>query len=78
VPVGFAHGFCVTSDVADVVYRCSSYYAPDLERTVRYDDPAIGVAWPEGPHVVSTRDQAAPALAEVAAELPFEFAGTPA
>jgi dTDP-4-dehydrorhamnose 3,5-epimerase len=78
VPVGFAHGFCVTSDVADVCYRCSSYYAPDLERTVRYDDPDIAVGWPEGPHTVSPRDAAAPRLAEIAGSLPFEYAAAPA
>ena len=63
VPVGFAHGFCVTSEVADVVYRCSSYYDPELERSIRYDDPAVGIEWPDLELTVSERDAAAPLLA---------------
>jgi dTDP-4-dehydrorhamnose 3,5-epimerase len=75
VPVGFAHGFCVTSDLADVVYKCSSYYDPATERGIAYDDPEVGIEWPPGDHVVSGRDRDAPMLAAVAAELPFEYAG---
>jgi dTDP-4-dehydrorhamnose 3,5-epimerase len=72
VPVGFAHGFCVTSDVADVVYKCSSYYDGELERGIRFDDPQVGIAWPEGLELhASPRDAAAPLLRDVAAELPF-------
>lgn len=65
VPVGFAHGFCVRSDVADVVYKCSSYYAPDVERGFKWNDPAVGIAWPlpDG-YQVSERDDTAPTLAE--------------
>jgi dTDP-4-dehydrorhamnose 3,5-epimerase len=73
VPVGFAHGFCVTSDVADVIYKCSSYYAPDLERAIAHDDPELGIDWPALDLVVSERDSRAPRLAEIAAELPFEY-----
>jgi dTDP-4-dehydrorhamnose 3,5-epimerase len=71
VPVGFAHGFCVTSDVADVVYKCSSYYDAELERGFRYDDPDVGIEWPGGDLVVSDRDATAPLLREIAADLPF-------
>ena len=46
VPVGFAHGFCVLSDVADVVYKCSTYYDAAVERGFRYDDPDVAIAWP--------------------------------
>ena len=46
VPVGFAHGFCVTSETADVTYKVSSYYDGATERGIAFDDPAIGVAWP--------------------------------
>lgn len=73
VPVGFAHGFIVLSDVADVVYRCSDYYDPAGDTGIRYDDPVIGVAWPEGPHTVSERDAQAPLLADVAEDLPFNW-----
>jgi len=74
VPVGFAHGFCVTSEVADVVYKCSSYYDLATESGIAFDDPAIGVAWPvDVEPVVSERDANAPRLADVADELPFEL-----
>jgi dTDP-4-dehydrorhamnose 3,5-epimerase len=74
VPVGFAHGFCVTSDVADVLYSCSSYYDPELERGIAYDDPELGIDWPDMDHIVSERDTGARRLADVAEELPFEYA----
>jgi dTDP-4-dehydrorhamnose 3,5-epimerase len=73
VPVGFAHGFCVTSEVADVLYRCSAYYAPELERGIAYDDPELGIEWPDLELVVSERDGQAPRLAEIADELPFQY-----
>jgi dTDP-4-dehydrorhamnose 3,5-epimerase len=72
VPIGFAHGFCVTSEIADVVYRCSSYYDPGLERSIRYDDPAVGIEWPDLELTVSPRDGKAPLLSEIADELPFD------
>src|SRR5579864_7256113 len=69
VPVGFAHGFCVLSEVADVVYRQSGYYDPALERAIAHDDPQLAIEWPGGMRfTVSDRDRAAPALREVAAE----------
>jgi dTDP-4-dehydrorhamnose 3,5-epimerase len=72
VPIGFAHGFCVTSEVADVVYKCSSYYDGATESGIAYDDPAIGIAWPIGVEpIVSERDATAPRLADVADALPF-------
>ena len=46
VPVGFAHGFCVLSDVADVLYRQTAYYDPAVERGIAWDDPEIGIEWP--------------------------------
>jgi len=73
VPVGFAHGFCVTSEIADVIYKCSSYYDPALERGIAYDDPRLGIEWPDLELIVSDRDAQAPRLADVAADLPFEY-----
>lgn len=74
VPIGFAHGFCVLSDVADVVYKCSSYYDGAIERGIRYDDPDIGIAWPADLELdVSERDATAPTLAEVADSLSFVY-----
>ena len=75
VPVGFAHGFCVTSDEADVIYKCSSYYDPATERGIAFDDPDIGIGWPAENLTPSQRDTEAPRLAEVADELPFRYAG---
>jgi len=72
-PIGFAHGFCVTSDAADVLYKVSSRFDPALERGIAYDDPAVGIEWPALELIASERDRSAPRLAEVAAELPFEL-----
>jgi dTDP-4-dehydrorhamnose 3,5-epimerase len=72
VPVGFAHGFCVLSDVADVTYKCSTYYDGAVERGFRYDDPDVGIEWPQDMTLlVSERDTTAPLLREIADELPF-------
>jgi dTDP-4-dehydrorhamnose 3,5-epimerase len=75
VPVGFAHGFCVLSDVADVIYKQSAYYDPSVERGIAWNDPDVAIEWPlpVGQLVVSERDAAAPLLREVADELPFEW-----
>jgi dTDP-4-dehydrorhamnose 3,5-epimerase len=71
VPVGFAHGFQVLSDVADVLYKCSSYYDGSLERGFAWDDPDVAIDWPVDGPVVSDRDRAAPRLAEIMDGLPF-------
>jgi dTDP-4-dehydrorhamnose 3,5-epimerase len=72
VPIGFGHGFCVTSELADVVYKCSSYYDPATESGIAYDDPAVGIVWPiDIEPLVSERDATAPRLADVADRLPF-------
>jgi dTDP-4-dehydrorhamnose 3,5-epimerase len=72
IPVGFAHGFCVLSETADVTYKCSTYYDGAVERGFRYDDPDLAIAWPDDMALlVSERDMHAPALREIAPELPF-------
>lgn len=64
VPPGFAHGFCVLSEVADVFYKCTDIYAPEHERTLLWNDPTVGVEWPvEGEPVLSAKDQAGLELA---------------
>jgi dTDP-4-dehydrorhamnose 3,5-epimerase len=74
VPVGFAHGFCVLSDVADVLYKQTAYYDPAVERGIAWNDPDIAIAWPaEIEPIVSPRDAAAPSLRELAGELPFVY-----
>lgn len=77
VPVGFAHGFCVLSDVANVVYKQTAYYDPEIERGIAWDDADVGVRWPldAADLIVSARDGAAPPLREIASELPFVFEG---
>lgn len=57
IPVGFAHGFCVLSDYAEVAYKCSSVYNKDTETGVAWDDPDIAVAWPVKTPVLSERDK---------------------
>jgi dTDP-4-dehydrorhamnose 3,5-epimerase len=74
-PIGFAHGFCVTSDSADVIYKCDAYYDESIERGIKYDDPEIGIEWPDIELIPSQRDATAPRLSEIAAELPFEYRG---
>jgi len=64
VPVGFAHGFCVLSDVADVCYKVSSAYDAELERGLLWNDPAIGISWPVSSPLLSARDRHNPSLAE--------------
>jgi dTDP-4-dehydrorhamnose 3,5-epimerase len=71
VPVGFAHGFCVLSDEADVNYKVSSYYDAATEAGIAWDDPDVGVEWPISDPQLSDRDRNAPRLADVADELPF-------
>jgi dTDP-4-dehydrorhamnose 3,5-epimerase len=72
IPVGFAHGFCVLSEIADVTYKCSTYYSADVERGFAYDDPDVGIDWPQDiALLVSDRDVNAPLLRDIAADLPF-------
>ncbi|MFL5906075.1 MAG: dTDP-4-dehydrorhamnose 3,5-epimerase [Solirubrobacterales bacterium] len=74
-PIGFAHGFCVTSDLADVMYKCSAYYDESIERGIKYDDPDVGIEWPDIELIPSDRDANAPRLRDIADELPFVYEG---
>jgi dTDP-4-dehydrorhamnose 3,5-epimerase len=71
VPAGFAHGFAVLSELADVTYLLSSAYDPATESGIAWNDPGVGVEWPVDEPLLSDRDKGAPALAEVAETLPF-------
>jgi dTDP-4-dehydrorhamnose 3,5-epimerase len=65
VPPGFAHGFIVLSETADFLYKCTTLYAPAHERSIAWDDPAIGVDWPlDGAPTLSAKDAGAPRLAD--------------
>jgi dTDP-4-dehydrorhamnose 3,5-epimerase len=74
-PIGFAHGFCVVSDVADVMYKQSNYYADDTERGIAYNDPDVAIEWPlpVAELIPSERDATAPLLREIEHELPFVY-----
>jgi dTDP-4-dehydrorhamnose 3,5-epimerase len=65
VPVGFAHGFCVVSDFAEVLYKATDLYAPEHERTIAWNDPAIGIRWPiAGSPTLSPKDSKGVPLSE--------------
>jgi dTDP-4-dehydrorhamnose 3,5-epimerase len=74
-PVGFAHGFCVLSETADVLYKQDAYYSGPTDRGFKYDDPDVAIAWPlpADELVPSQRDLEAPLLRDVADALPFEY-----
>jgi dTDP-4-dehydrorhamnose 3,5-epimerase len=67
-PPGFAHAFCVLSDVANFIYKCTDYYRPDDEGGVLWSDPCIGIDWPVQSPILSAKDQAFSVLADVAEE----------
>lgn len=65
VPEGFAHGFVVLPDTAEFLYKTTDYWAPEFERSIAWNDPAIGIQWPiQGEPSLSVKDQQAKALAE--------------
>jgi dTDP-4-dehydrorhamnose 3,5-epimerase len=65
IPQGFAHGFCVTGESADVIYKCTDIYRPDDECGLLWNDPALNISWPVKNPVVSSKDAAFPKLAEI-------------
>ncbi len=66
VPEGFAHGFVTLTDVADVLYKTTEYYLPEHDRSLRWDDPTVGIEWPlVGDPIVSPKDRDAPLLDQV-------------
>jgi dTDP-4-dehydrorhamnose 3,5-epimerase len=73
-PIGFAHGFCVLSEQADVMYKQAPYYEVRLERGIAYSDPDVAIAWPNDIELVpSQRDANAPLLRDIESELPFVY-----
>lgn len=77
VPPGFAHGFCVVSETALVAYKCTNYYRPDVECSIAWNDPEIGIAWPVSNPMLSSRDSAAPRLSAVDRDRLPRFVGDP-
>jgi dTDP-4-dehydrorhamnose 3,5-epimerase len=74
VPVGFAHGFCVVSDVAEISYMTSEEYAPECEAGIRWNDPALKIQWPVNAPQLSGRDRNWPSLTN--ADNNFDFSDT--
>lgn len=69
IPPGFAHGFCVLSDVADFMYKCTEIYRPEQDAGIAWNDPDVGVVWPlDSAPGISARDGAAPRLRDIPAE----------
>jgi dTDP-4-dehydrorhamnose 3,5-epimerase len=65
IPIGFAHGFLVLSDIADVLYKATDFYAPEHDRCIRWDDPSLAIRWPlEGEPILSAKDHAGGWLTE--------------
>lgn len=62
IPPGFAHGFCVLSEIADFFYKCTDFHAPREERAIRWNDPQLAIQWPVEAPLLSERDRTAPFL----------------
>lgn len=73
IPPGFAHGFCVMGDYAQVAYKCTDVYTPGGERAIRWNDPDIGIVWPVADPLLSDKDRNAPLLAQLAPGDLFRF-----
>jgi dTDP-4-dehydrorhamnose 3,5-epimerase len=71
VPPGCAHGFCVTSDRASLLYKCTDYYAPSVERGIIWSDPVLAISWPVSTPILSAKDRSYKSLAEMEPELPL-------
>jgi len=69
VPPGFAHGFCVTSETAEFLYKVTDYYDPTSEATLRWNDPTLNIPWPIQNPTLSNKDQAGLSLQDIAKKL---------
>ena len=65
IPPGYAHGFCVLSDIADVQYKCTDYYIPEDEGGLLWSDPQVNIPWPIEQPLLSAKDQRNPTLAQL-------------
>lgn len=74
VPVGFAHGFCTLSDIADVMYKVTAEYAPQADRGILWSDPALGIHWPIREPILSPKDAVLPVLAKADHEFTYQGA----
>ncbi len=65
IPPGYAHGFCVLSDIADFQYKCTDYYIPEDEGGLLWNDPQVNIPWPIEQPLLSAKDQRNPTLAQL-------------
>lgn len=75
IPEGFAHGFCALEDETIVSYKCTAEYVPASDRSIRWDDPALGIPWPTRAPLLSAKDATAPLLSALTAGHLPEYAG---
>jgi dTDP-4-dehydrorhamnose 3,5-epimerase len=73
IPEGFAHGFCVLSETAHVLYKCTGFYYPDDERGILWSDPNVGIDWPVADPFLSEKDQRYPNLSDIPSEHLFKI-----
>jgi len=73
IPEGFAHGFCVLSDSADFMYKCTDFYHPEDDRGINWNDPSLGVTWPITGPTLSEKDTGLPLLEEISPDLLFSY-----
>lgn len=76
IPPGFAHGFCVTSESADFLYKCTEYYSPESEHGILWNDPEIGIEWPDENFIISDKDSKCKSLKDMTDYLPSYESGT--
>ncbi len=70
VPPDFAHGFCVLSESADFIYKCTDFYTPEYEHSIHWNDPDIGIDWPDSNFLISEKDEQASLLKDMHDQLP--------
>lgn len=77
IPAGFAHGFCVLSETALVLYKCSDFYAPEDEGGIAWCDPDLGINWPVANPIISNKDKQFPCIVDIPPEkFPFQTSGS--